>query len=322
MRAVRISRYGGPEVLDVVDADAPTPGPGQLLVDVAVAGVNFRDVYERRGLGYGGDLPLIPGSEGSGVVRERGEGVSDVNVGDRVAWSNAPGSYAEQVVVEAAKALPVPQSVSDEIAAAVLLQGMTAHYLAHDVYPVQDGDTVLVHAGAGGVGLLLTQLVRARGGRVIATVSSDEKADLARAAGAFETLGYEGFGERVRELTGGEGVAAVYDGVGKTTFDESLACLRVRGTMALYGASSGQADPVDPRRLMSGGSLILTRPSLPHFTRTREELLARSSAVLAAVGDGSLAVRIGGRYPLADARRAQEDLESRATTGKLLLVVR
>jgi NADPH2:quinone reductase len=187
---------------------------------------------------------------------------------------------------------------------------------------VGEGDTVLVHAGAGGVGLLLTQMVRTRGGRVISTVSTDEKAALSRAAGASEAIPYAGFRERVRELTGGEGVAAVYDGVGRATFDESLASLRVRGTMALYGASSGWPDPVDARRLMGGGSLILTRPSLPHFTRTREELLARSGAVLAAVADGSLAVRIGGTYPLAEARRAQEDLQARRTTGKLLLTVR
>jgi NADPH:quinone reductase len=319
VRAVVVSRHGGPEVLELMELDPLSPGPGQLLVDASVAGVNFRDIYEREGHGYGGEPPLVTGSEGAGVVAKVGEGVSDVNVGDRVAWSHAPGSYAEQVLVSAASAIPLPGGVSDEIAAAVLLQGMTAHYLSHDVYPVQPGDTVLVHSGAGGVGLLLTQLVRNRGGRVIATVSSDEKAGLSRAAGARETIPYEGFAERVKELTGGEGVAAVYDGVGRTTFDESLASLRLRGTMALYGASSGAVDPVDPRRLMAGGSLILTRPSLPHFTHTREELLARSSAVLTAVADGSLAVRIGGRYPLADARRAQEDLQSRSTMGKLLL---
>jgi NADPH2:quinone reductase len=321
VRAISIPRHGGPEVLELVELPSPVPGPGQLLVDVRVAGVNFRDVYEREGLGYGGTPPLTPGSEGAGIVAAIGEGVSDVHVGDRVAWSHAPGSYAEQVLVEAARAVPVPHGVSDEIAGAVLLQGMTAHFLCTDVYPVADGETVLVHAGAGGVGLLLTQLVRSRGGRVITTVSSDEKVDLSRAAGASETIAYEGFGERVRELTGGEGVAAVYDGVGRATFDESLASLRVRGTLALYGAASGPAEPVDPRRLMSGGSLVLTRPSLPHFTRTRAELLERSSAVLCAVADGSLAIRIGGRYPLEEARRAQEDLESRATTGKLLLIV-
>jgi NADPH2:quinone reductase len=319
MRAVMVTGYGGTDVLEVVEIDSPSPAAGQLLVDVTVAGVNFRDCYERQGAGYGGTPPFVTGAEGAGVVARVGDGVSDVNVGDRVAWSHGPGSYAEQVLVDAASAVPLPGGVSDEIAAAVLLQGMTAHYLSHDVYPVQDGDTVLVHAGAGGVGLLLTQMVRSRGGRVISTVSTEEKADLARAAGANETIPYEGFRERVRELTGGEGVAAVYDGVGKDTFDESLLSLRVRGTMALYGASSGAVDPIDPRRLMAGGSLVLTRPSLPHFTRTREELLARSSAVLTAVADGSLAVRIGGRYPLADARRAQEDLQGRGTTGKLLL---
>jgi NADPH2:quinone reductase len=321
VRAVRVSRHGGPDVLQVVELEPPSPGAGQLLVDVTIAGVNFRDVYDREGTGHAGEVPFVAGAEGTGIVTQVGEDVADVPVGARVAWVNAPGSYAEQVVVDAAQAVPVPQGVSDEIAAAVLLQGMTAHYLSHDVYPVQDGDTVLVHAGAGGVGLLLTQMVRSRGGRVIATVSNDEKAELARAAGAGETIPYEGFREAVRELTAGEGVAAVYDGVGRTTFDDSLASLRVRGTMALYGASSGWPDPVDPRRLMSGGSLILTRPTLPSFTRTREDLLARSGAVLTAVADGSLAVRIGGTYPLEDARRAQEDMESRSTTGKLLLTV-
>jgi NADPH2:quinone reductase len=308
-------------VLEVAELEAPVPAAGELLVDVSAAGVNFRDIYEREGLGYGGATPLTCGTEGAGTVAALGADVDGFAVGDRVAWSHAPGSYAEQVVVPAASAVPVPGEVDDEIAAAVLLQGMTAHYLCNDVYPVAAGESVLVHAGAGGVGLLLTQLVRARGGRVIATVSSEAKARLSHAAGAAETIPYEGFGPRVRELTDGEGVAAVYDGVGRATFDESLGCVRVRGTLALYGAASGPVEPVDPRRLMAGGSLILTRPSLPHFTRTRDELLARSGAVLAAVGDGSLAVRVGGRYPLADARRAQEDLESRETTGKLLLIV-
>ncbi len=321
MRAVIVSRHGGPEVLELVDHEAPSPGPRQLLVDVAVAGVNYRDVYEREGFAYGGTPPFVAGAEGSGTVAATGDGVTDFRVGDRVAWSSAQGSYAEQVVVDTAKAVQVPDGVSDEIAAAVLLQGMTAHYLCNDVYPVQDGDTVLVHAGAGGVGLLLTQLVRARGGRVIATVSTDEKAALSRAAGASETIPYEGFAERARALTDDQGVAAVYDGVGKATFDDSLASLRVRGTLAMYGNASGPVDPLDIRRLMSGGSLYVTRPSLQHFMRTREELVARSSSVLAAVEDGSLAVRIGGRYPLADARRAQQDLESRSTMGKLLLLV-
>jgi NADPH2:quinone reductase len=322
VRAVMVSRFGGPEVLELVEVESPEPGPREVLVDVAAAGVNFRDVYEREGAGYGGTPPFIGGAEGAGTVAALGEGVTDVRVGDRVAWTAAQGSYAEQVAVAAEKAVPVPDHVSDELAAAVLLQGMTAHYLCNDVYPVQDGDSVLVHAGAGGVGLLLTQLARARGGRVITTVSSEEKAELSRAAGASEILAYNGFSERTRALTDGAGVAAVYDGVGRSTFDESLVSLRVRGTLALYGNSSGPVDPVDPRRLLAGGSLILTRPSLRHFTRTREELLARASSVLRAVDDGSLAVRIGGRYPLADARRAQEDLQSRATTGKLVLLVR
>jgi NADPH:quinone reductase len=321
VRAVMVSRHGGPEVLELTDLELPSPGPRQLLVDVAVAGVNFRDVYEREGTSYGGTPPFVAGAEGSGTVSAVGDGVTDVHVGDRVAWSSAQGSYAEQVLVDAAKAVKVPEGVSDDIAAAVLLQGMTAHYLCNDVYPVQDGDTVLVHAGAGGVGLLLTQLVRARGGRVIATVSSDEKAALSRAAGASETISYIGFAERTRALTDGEGVAAVYDGVGRTTFDDSLASLRVRGTLAMYGNASGPVEPFDIRRLMAGGSLYVTRPSLQHFMRTREELVARASSVLRSVADGSLAVRIGGRYPLEQAPKAQEDLQSRGTTGKLVLLV-
>ena len=230
----------------------------------------------------------------------------------------APGSYAERVVVDAAKAVPIPDGISSEAAAAVLLQGMTAHYLCHSTYPVQRGDDVLVHAAAGGVGLLLTQMVKARGGRVIATTSSEEKAALARAAGADETIGYDGFAERVRELTDGAGVAVVYDAIAATTFHDSLASLRRRGTLVLYGMASGPVEPYDPERLRDG-SLYLTRPGLPDYTATREELLARAGDVLGWVADGSLDVRIGERYPLADARRAHEDLEARRSTGKLIL---
>jgi len=320
MRAVFIERHGGPEVLRLVERPDPEPGQGQLLVRLAAAGVNYRDVYERES-GYGqGSAPMVVGAEGAGTVVALGPGVERFGVGDRVAWSSAAGSYAELVAVDQAKAVPVPDGVPEDVAAAALLQGMTAHYLCTDVYPVREADAVLVHAGAGGVGLLLIQLVKLRGGRVITTTSTAEKAELARGAGADETIGYEGFATRVRELTGGEGVAAVYDGVGRTTFDESLASLRPRGTLALFGAASGPVPPVDPARLMSGGSLFLTRPSLIHYAATREELLRRAGDVFGLIGKGKLEVRIGARYPLAGARQAHEDLEARRTAGKLLLV--
>jgi NADPH:quinone reductase len=321
VRAVVVTRFGGPEVLEIEDRPAPTPGPGQLLVDVAVAGVNYRDIYEREG-SYGGEAPLVNGVEGAGAVTARGEGVFGYSIGDRVGWSNAPGSYAEQVVLDAARAVSIPDGISEEVAAAALLQGMTAHYLSHSTYAVAKGDSVLVHAAAGGVGLLLTQMVKLCGGRVIATTSGGEKAERARKAGADETIDYERFSERVRELTGGEGVAAVYDGVGRTTFDDSLASLRPRGFLVLFGAASGPVPPVDPARLVAGGSLFLTRPSLVNYVATREELLARSGDVFDWIAQGKLDVHIGGRYPLEDARRAQEDLAGRKTTGKLLLLFR
>jgi NADPH:quinone reductase len=320
MRAVVVTRIGGPEVLEVRDEPAPQPGAGQLLVNVEAVGVNYRDVYEREASGsYGGSPPFILGAEGAGSVAALGEGVKGFSVGDRVGWSDATAGYAEQVVVNAARAVPVPDGVSTEVAAAVLLQGMTAHYLSGATYPVRAGDTVLVHAAAGGVGLLLTQMAKIRGGRVIATTSTDEKAELARGAGADEVIGYDGFAERVRELTGGEGVAAAYDGVGKATFDDSLACLRPRGYMVLYGAASGRPEPVAPERLFAR-SLYLTRPSLKHYTATREELEQRAGAVFGWIAEGRLDVRIGGRYPLDAARQALEDLEARRTTGKLLLI--
>ena len=318
MRAIVVARHGGPEVLELQERPEPEPGRGQLLVDVEAAGVNYRDVYEREG-GYAGEAPLVAGIEGAGTVAAVGEGVADIAAGDRVGWVAAPGSCAERAVVEAAKAVPVPADVSSELAAAVLLQGMTAQYLACATYPVQEGDSVLVHAAAGGVGLLLTQIVRLRGGRVLATTSTDDKARLAREAGAAETIGYAGFGERVRELTGGEGVAAVYDGVGAATFDESVASLRPRGVMVLYGAASGPVPGVETATLAQR-SLFFTRPTLVHYTLTREELLARAGDLFGWIASGRLDVRIGGRYPLADARRAHEDLEARRTTGKLVLV--
>jgi NADPH2:quinone reductase len=319
VRAVVVTRHGGPEVLEVRDMPAPEAGPGQLAVDVEAAGVNFRDIYEREG-SYPGTPPLVAGVEGAGTVVAIGEGVIYFVVGDRVGWVAAPGSYADRVVVDAARAVSIPDGISSELAAAALLQGITAHYLAVSTYPVHPGDDVLVHAAAGGVGLLLTQIVTARGGRVIGTTSTAEKARLAAAAGADDVIGYEGFADRVRELTGGRGVAAVYDGVGAATFDESLAALRPRGHMVLYGAASGPVAPFEPTRLQAGGSLHLTRPSLQHYTATRDELLQRAADVCAWIGSGELEVRIGGRYALEDARRAQEDLQARRTTAKLVLV--
>jgi NADPH2:quinone reductase len=316
-----IERHGGPEVLRVSEQPAPVPGAGELLVDVRAAGVNYRDVYEREGSGgYGGALPVRAGVEGAGRVAALGDDVAGFSVGERVAWVAAPGSYAEQVVVQAARAVAVPDDVDDDTAAAALLQGMTAQYLCSSTYPVQPGDAVVVHAAAGGVGLLLTQMVKLRGGRVIATASTGEKAELARDAGADEVIGYEGFAERVRELTDGDGAAVVYDGVGKATFLHGLTCLRVRGCMVLYGYASGAPDPIAPGSLVSG-SLFLTRPGLPAYTRTREELLARSSDVFGWIAAGKLRVRVGHRYQLEEAATAQEDLAARRTTGKLLLDV-
>lgn len=313
MRAVVVTRFGGPDVLEVREEPDPVAGPEDLLVAVEAIGVNYRDIYEREGR-YGGEAPLINGIEGAGTV------VAGPGAGERVAWLGARGSYAELVRVPAARAVPVPDGTTSETAAAVLLQGVTAHYLAKDVYPVRPGDHVLVHAAAGGVGLLLTQIVKRLGGRVIATTSGGEKAELARDAGADEVIGYEGFGERVRELTAGEGVAAAYDGVGRATFDESLASVHTRGTMVLFGAASGPVAAFDPMRLEHEGSLFLTRPGLRDYTSDREELLARAGDVFSWLADGSLKVRIGGRYPLEEAPRAQKDLAARRTTGKLLLV--
>jgi NADPH2:quinone reductase len=320
MRAVVIERNGGPEVLEPQDRPEPEAGPGELLVAVEAAGVNFRDVYERRGGGYGTPAPLVAGAEGAGTVVAIGAGVTDFEPGDRVAWTSAAGSYAERVVVKADRAVPVPEATGCELAAAVLLQGMTAHYLATSTYPIRRGDAVLVHAAAGGVGLLLTQIAKLRGARVIATASTEEKRALAREHGADDAIPYAGFAEAARDLTGGAGVHAVYDGVGRDTFDAGLDALRPRGTMALYGYASGQPGPLVLDRLGGGRSLFVTRPTLPAYTATRDDLLARAEQVLEWVGSGRLRVLIGGRYPLEDARRAHEDLESRRTRGKLLLV--
>jgi NADPH:quinone reductase len=323
MRAVIVEEHGGPDVLRPAERPAPSPGPGQLCVDVVAAGVNFMDIYQREGRPpYGGNLPYVPGSEGAGTVAGAGPGVSDFSVGDRVAWSGLPGSYAEQAVIPADRAVPVPEGVDLEVAAAVMLQGMTAHYLCHSTYPVAPGEVVVVHSAAGGVGLLLTQMVVMRGGVVVGTTSTEAKAQLAAEAGAARVASYEDFGAVAAELTGGAGAAAVYDGVGQATFDASLAALRPRGYLVLYGASSGPVPPFDPQRLNTGGSLFLTRPTLVHYVARREELQQRSGDLLRWIAAGQLNVRIGGRYPLADAARAHEDLAARRTTGKLLLLPR
>jgi NADPH:quinone reductase len=311
MRAVVVTELGGPEVLELRGQPAPGAGTGQLLVDVAVAGVNYRDVYERTGV-YPTKPPVVAGVEGAGTVAAVGEGLSEFSPGDRVAWKNAQGSYAEQAVVPAGEVVPIPDGVSEDLACAVLLQGLTAHYLAHSTYPVRGGDEVLVHAAAGGVGRLLTQIVKMLGGRVTATTSGGEKAELARSAGADEVIGYE-------EVPDGA-FAVVYDGVGKETFERSLAALRPRGTMVLFGAASGPVLSVEMSQL-NAKSLFVTRPTLAHYASDRAELLGRARDLFGWMADGKLDVRIGGRYPLEQARQAQEDLAARRTTGKLLLDV-
>ena len=282
-----------------------------MLVNVDAVGVNYRDVYERNGGGYGSAPPAVLGVEGAGMI---------AGTGERVAWAHVDGSYAEQIAAPRDKLVAVPDDVSSEVAAAAILQGMTAHYLAADSYPVAEGDWVLVHAAAGGVGLLLTQLAKLRGGRVIATTSTEEKAELARGAGAEEVIGYDGFAERVREITGGEGAVAVYDGVGKTTFLEGLKALAPTGRMILYGAASGQPDPLPLSVLAPAGSLYVQRPTLQTYTRTPELLRGRAAELFELIESGALDVRIGARYALEHARQAHEDLQARKTTGKLLLI--
>jgi NADPH2:quinone reductase len=314
-------RLGAPEVLSLVEREAPQPGPGQVVVKVAAAGVNFMDIYQREGVGgYSPQLPFIPGAEGAGTVIAVGEGVSGPAVGDEVAWAGVGGSYAEQVVLPADRVVPVPAGVSLQVAAAVILQGMTAHYLAKSTYPVREGDVAVVHAAAGATGRLLTQVVKMHGGIVVATTSGGQKDDLARSAGADHIAGYGSFRAVVGQVTDGAGAHVVYDGVGKDTFDDSLASLRRRGMMVLYGASSGQVPPMDPQRLNRGGSLFLTRPTLVHYIADVDELRWRAGEVFDWIAKGELDVRIGGTYRLADAARAQEDLAARRTTGKLLLI--
>ncbi|HEY9369083.1 quinone oxidoreductase [Streptomyces sp.] len=322
MRAIQVSEVGGPEVLRLVDIDQPTPGPGQAVVEVAASGVNFLDVYHRQGR-YTLPLPFTPGTEGAGTVLEVGPGVTHVAVGDRVGWVEIPGTYAEQAVVDSSRLVPLPDGVDFEAAAAVLLQGMTAHYLVNDAYPVQPGDTVLVHAAAGGMGLVLTQLITHLGGRVIGTTSTPEKAQLARRAGAAEVILYSAVDDlaaEVKRLNGGQGLPVVFDGVGRDTFDASLASLRTRGHLVLFGAASGAVPPFDPIRLAQGGSLTLIRPSLGHFIADRSELLQRAADVLELVRTKVLETTVTARYPLAEVAQAHRDLEARRTTGKLLVI--
>ncbi|MBM6402009.1 quinone oxidoreductase family protein [Phycicoccus sonneratiae] len=319
--ALVVTSPGGPDVLAVEDRRADDPGTGELLVEVVAAGVNFIDVYQREGV-YPMSTPYVAGNEGAGTVRAVGAGVEGFAVGDRVAWPQSIGSAAAFTVLPADGVVHVPDGVDLDVAAAVMLQGLTAHYLVTSTFPVADGTVALVHAAAGGVGQLLVQMVRARGGVVVATAGGPEKCATATALGADHVIDYRA----VDDLTGavreaaGRGVDVAYDGVGKDTFDASLASLRPRGTLALFGAASGQVPPFDIQRLNAGGSLFLTRPSLGHHLATREELQWRAREVFAAVADGSLAVGIGGRYPLADAAQAYRDLEGRRTQGKLLLL--
>jgi NADPH2:quinone reductase len=320
MKAIQISETGGPEVLKLVELPIPQPGPGQVLIRVEATGVNFIEIYFRKGT-YKASLPLVPGSEAAGTVEEPGPGVTGFAAGDAVASASVLGSYAEYALVPAAGLVKVPEGVTMEQAAAAMLQGMTAHYLAISTYPLKPGDTALVHAGAGGVGLLLTQMAVKIGARVITTVSTEEKAELSREAGASDVILYteREFGPEVKKLTGGKGVDVVYDSVGKTTFEGSLNCLRPRGMLALFGASSGPVPPFDLIQLSGKGSLFVTRPTLWHYVATRAELEWRAGEVLGWVAKGELKLRTEHLYALDNAAQAQTDLAARKTTGKILL---
>jgi NADPH2:quinone reductase len=325
MRAIQINRTGGPEVLELKDLPSPKPGPGQALIRIEASGVNFIDIYFREGR-YPSPVPFIPGQEAAGIVEALGPEVPGqlnlFKVGDRVAWCGVPGTYAECALAPTARLVRVPDGVTSQQAAASLLQGMTAHYLAFSTYAIQPGDRVLVHAGAGGVGLLLIQIAKRLGARVFTTVSTDEKAALAREAGADEVILYtrEDFTTRVKELTQGKGLPVVYDSVGKTTFEGSLACLRPRGLLALFGGSSGPVPPFDLIKLATLGSLFVTRPTLKDYTGTPEELDKRAGDIFGWIADGSLKVRVAHTYSLAEAAQAHRDVEGRKTTGKILLL--
>jgi NADPH2:quinone reductase len=317
MKAIVVEQTGGPEVLRLKDVPRPEPGPGQALIRIAAAGVNYIDIYQRTGL-YKLPLPFTPGSEGAGTVEALGSGAAHCHVGDRVAWAVTPSAgYAEYTVVPADRLVPVPQKIEFETAAAAMLQGMTAHYLTHSTFPLRQGNACLVHAAAGGVGLLLVQMAEQLGAYVIATASTDEKRQLALDAGADQAISYDDFPARVREFTEGRGVDVVYDSVGRDTFARSFECLKPRGLMVTFGQSSGAIGQMDPLVLSQRGSLFMTRPTLAHYIATRDELLWRANDIL----NGTIEYRIGGRYPLAEAARAHEDLAARRTTGKLILTI-
>ncbi|MFL6443939.1 MAG: quinone oxidoreductase family protein [Candidatus Sulfotelmatobacter sp.] len=321
MKAIQVKQPGGPEVLELVDVPVPEPKANEAVVKLAASGVNFIDVYQREGR-YKVPLPFVLGQEGAGVVTTVGSNVTSLKAGDRVAWTGLLGGYAEYAAVPADRLVAIPAGVTDQQAAAAMLQGMTAHYLCHDTYPLKRGETALVHAAAGGVGLLLVQMAHNIGARVLATVSTEEKAKLAREAGADEIILYtkSDFEAETRRLTNGQGVHVVYDSVGKTTFEKGLNVLRPRGMMVLFGGSSGAVPPLDLIALSQKGSLYVTRPTLVNYIASREELMSRSGAVFAMISSGKLKLRIAHTYPLAEAQRAHRDLEGRKTTGKLLLL--
>ncbi len=322
MKAIQVKQPGGPEALELVELPVPHAKPNEAIVEVAASGVNFIDVYFREGRYKAATMPFTPGQEGAGVVTAVGEEVNSVNVGDRVAWTMVQGSYAEFAAVPVDKLVPIPKGVSDRDAAATMLQGMTAHYLTHDTFHLKRGQTALIHAAAGGVGLLLTQMAHSIGARVIATVSTEEKGKLAREAGADEIIFYtqQDFEAETKRITGGKGVDVVYDSVGKTTFEKGLNILRPRGLMALFGGSSGAVPPFDLIQLSQKGSLYVTRPSLGNYISTREELIERADAVFEMIAMGKLKLRAEHTYPLSEAGQAHRDLEGRKTTGKLLLI--
>lgn len=321
VRAIVVSRMGGAEELVFSKVAEPDPGPGQLLVSVEAAGVNFIDIYQRSGL-YDIELPLIPGLEGAGTVLEVGSNVDDFGVGDRVGWTDVIGSYAERIAVPAGRAVPLPEGIDSKTAAAVLLQGLTAHFLASDTFPLSTGDRCLIHAGAGGVGLLLTQIAKLRDAEVFTTVGSKEKAELSRAAGADHVIVYTDtdFKEAVEAIAGPNVMDVVYDGVGAATFDQGLDLLRPRGMMVAFGNASGPPPDISPLILASKGSLYLTRPTMRHYVGARPELLRRASDLFQWIGDGRLSVRIGAEFPLAEAASAHRALEGRSTTGKVILL--
>jgi NADPH2:quinone reductase len=322
VKAVRVHTLGGPEVLTYEDVDVPRPGPGEAQVKIAASGLNYLDVQYRIGR-VKAPLPFVIGAEASGVVTEVGTGVTDLKVGDRVAWAMTLGSYAEYAVVPAWKLVVLPPELDMQVAAGAMLQGLTAHYLTHSTFALKPGDTALVHAAAGGVGSAIVQVARIVGARVIATAGTDAKAELAREAGANEVIVYtkQDFEAEVKRLTGGQGVDVVYDSVGKDTFDGSLNCLRPRGLLALFGFSSGLVPPFDPAVLGTKGSLFLTRPGLNQYMATRDELMRRMRDIFAWLASARLKIRIGHVFPMADARRAHEELEARRTTGKVLLTM-